>query len=282
MLIHYDVEKINLVLQDFYNATGARIELFNDAFVPISSSQQAICDYCREIQENSRNQSGCTAFDRMLLQKSRESGKTEQAICPFGLLNIVSPIYYNGMVLGYLFFGQMKTQELVASESYAQLPLTSATKIQSVSHLAGILIGHILTENMLGPDADEPLQKAVAHIHANLSQNLSIRQIASQIHVSKNLLYRRFHQKFGCTIGEYINKKRVEQSLDLLTNTNMTMEEISQSVGFSSASYFTRNFKRQMGITPLKYKKQRNQALAATRQTIKTENSPLTNSKAVV
>lgn len=258
MLIHYDVEKINLVLQDFYNATGTRIELFNDAFVPISSSQQAMCDYCRGIQANARHQSSCTAFDRILLQKSRESGKTEQAICPFGLLNIVSPIRYNGVVLGYLFFGQLKTQELVVSDSYAQLPLTSATKIDSISHLASILIGHILAENMLGPDTDEPLQKAVAYIHTNLDQNISIRQLASQIHVSKNLLYRRFHQKFGCTIGEYINKKRVEQSLDLLSNTNMTMEEISQFVGFSSASYYTRNFKKQMGITPLKYKKQRN------------------------
>ena len=256
MLIHYDVEKINLVLRDFYNATGIRIELFNDSFVPISSNQQAMCNYCRDIQENSRNQRGCMDFDRMLLQRSRESGKTEQSICPFGLLNIVSPIRYNGMVLGYLFFGQMKTHARMTSELYAQLPLTSATKIESISHLASILIGHILTENMLGPDTDEPLQKAVAYIHANLNQNLSIRQIASQIHVSKNLLYRRFHQRFGCTIGEYINKKRVEQSLDLLANTNMTMEEISQHVGFSSASYYTRNFKKQMGTTPLKYKKE--------------------------
>lgn len=257
MLIHYDVEKINLVLQDFYNATGARIDLFNDAFVPISCSQQAMCSYCREIQKDSQNHQGCITFDRTLLQKCRSSGKTEHALCPFGLFNIVSPIRYNDMVLGYLFFGQMKTQEgLVKSASYANLPLTPAQKIESISHLASILIGHILTENMLGPEADEPLQKAVAYIHANLNQTLPIRQIAKEIHVSKNLLYHRFHQRFGCTIGEYINKKRVEQSLDLLANTSMTMEEISQYVGFSSASYFTRNFKKQMGITPLKYKRQ--------------------------
>ncbi|MBE6948133.1 MAG: AraC family transcriptional regulator [Ruminococcaceae bacterium] len=258
MLIHYDIDKINLVLQDFYNATGARIDLFNDAFVPISCSQQAMCNYCRDIQKDNRNHQGCIAFDRMLLQKCRTSGKTERDICPFGLFNIVSPIRHNGMVLGYLFFGQMKTQNsLIASQSYADLPLTSPKKIESVSHLASILIGHILAENMLGPDVDEPLQKAVGYIHANLRENLSIRQIADQIHVSKNLLYRRFHQRFGCTVGEYINKKRVEQSLDLLANTNMSMEEISQYVGFSSASYFTRTFKKQMETTPLKYKKQR-------------------------
>ncbi|MBQ3259340.1 MAG: PocR ligand-binding domain-containing protein [Clostridia bacterium] len=267
MLVQYDVQKINKVLHDFYNATGARIDLFSDTFTPISSSQHEICRYCHHIQQDTACKKQCVAFDTKLLQKSKTSRQSEQSTCPFGLLNIVSPIVCNNITIGYLFFGQMKTDHRfpdlqadvpdrkLLQKYYAALPPFDPPKTQSIATLAEILIGHILTENMLKPDSVEILQRATAFINSNLDKDLSIKQISQSINVSKSVLYDKFHARFHCTIGEYISKKRVEKSVDLLTRTNLSVEEISQICGFSSASYYTKVFKQQMGITPLKFKK---------------------------
>jgi AraC-like DNA-binding protein len=68
-------------------------------------------------------------------------------------------------------------------------------------------------------------------------------------------LYSKFHARFHCTVGEYLNQKRLEQSIPLLINTSLSIEEVSQRVGFSSASYYTKLFKQRMGITPLNFRK---------------------------
>ena len=260
MIIHYDIPKINHVLDDFYYATGARIDLVNNEFLPISYSGHEICGYCRGIQQDADSQNRCSAFDRALLQKSCDSRSTQQAVCPFGLTNIVTPVFWEENIIGYIFFGQMKTKsELFEPErlkaEYEALPIFTPPKIQGVSNLAQILIEHILTENMAKPDVSEVLQRAVTFICENLEKDLSVKRISRHINVSKSVLYSKFHARFHCTLGEYINKQRIEKSVELLRNTNLPMEEIAQACGFSSASYFTKTFKKLRGTTPLKFRK---------------------------
>ena len=264
-MIQYDIPKINKVLNDFYTATDARIDLFDNSFTPVSFSQHEICNFCSHIQKDPAYKKACIAFDKMLLEKSKRSQKNQQDYCPFGLLNIVSPIFYNENILGYLFFGQMKTKpgfsenirqsDGLLRKHYDALETFSMEQSQSIANLAQIVIGYILTENMLKPDTSEIVTKAVNFIHSNLSKDLSIKLITQEINVSKSVLYKKFHDRFHCTVGEYINKKRVEMSRELLVTTALSMEEISRQCGFSSASYFTNIFKQHMGITPLKFKK---------------------------
>lgn len=261
MLIHYDIQKINELLHVFYSATGSRVDLFDNSFTPVSYSQHEMCNYCRNIQRDPRCKKACVAFDKTLIEQCKRSQKSEQALCPFGLLNIVSPILYNGTAIGYLFFGQMKTAEAIPDcpadlqADYSALSPFTISQSQSIARLAEIMIGHILTENMLKPDTGEVLQKAVAYIEDNLCKDLSVKELSKGINASKSVLYKKFSARFHCTIGEYINKKRVKRSVELLTTTSLSMEEISQQCGFSSASYFTRIFKEHMGVTPLKFRK---------------------------
>ena len=138
---------------------------------------------------------------------------------------------------------------------YTGISFFESGKIQSVSNIASMLVKHILLENMLKPAFDENIQKAVAYINENLESDLSIRTISKSINVSKSVLYKRFHACFHCTVSEYINIRRVEKSIELLARTDLSIEDISQKVGFSSISYYTKIFKKQKGLPPLKYKK---------------------------
>ena len=59
--------------------------------------------------------------------------------------------------------------------------------------------------------------------------------ISKNTNVSKTSLYKYFRQNFACTVSEYINKKRIEKSVEYLTGTNLSIEEISQKTGFTNA-----------------------------------------------
>ena len=70
---------------------------------------------------------------------------------------------------------------------------------------------------------------------------------------SKTVLYENFRNIFDCTINEYIANKKMEKSVEHLLNTEMSMDEIAQSVGFNSATYYSLVFKKKNGTSPVKF-----------------------------
>ena len=102
---------------------------------------------------------------------------------------------------------------------------------------------------------DKNVQRTASYIEENLDSKLTIKSISRQVNISKTVLYSKFHTYFGCTISEFINIRRIEKSIEFLTKTDLSMDEISLKVGFSSASYYSKIFKKLKGISPLKYKK---------------------------
>lgn len=67
--------------------------------------------------------------------------------------------------------------------------------------------------------------------------------------------FMKFFKSFtGSTFIEYLNTYRLKKACELLLTTNLTVLEISETVGFDNHSYFIRIFKRQYGITPKKYR----------------------------
>ena len=110
MNVNYDFTKIKNTLQDFYNAIGIRIDLLTDDFTSVSYSQKEPVSYCRAVQSTSLGRTPCDHSDAELLRKCRESRKTEVHICHAGLIDVAVPILYGEDILGYILFGQMRTE----------------------------------------------------------------------------------------------------------------------------------------------------------------------------
>ncbi|UOQ87157.1 AraC family transcriptional regulator [Gracilibacillus salinarum] len=79
--------------------------------------------------------------------------------------------------------------------------------------------------------------------------------IAEHLHISKFYLCRFFKKEFGVTIQEYILQRRLFEANRLLTESSLTVHEISEHVGFQSASSFIRRFKERNRVTPNQYRK---------------------------
>ena len=274
MIIHYDIPKISNTLEDFYKATDMNINLLKADFSYVSGrAHRKNTGYCQCIQATEAGKKACRRSDIALLEECKATKKTCVHVCHAGLIDAAAPILYDDEIIGYVIFGEMKVDtDFSALESklsalgldsdvmksyYDEIPAFDPERIESLSNIMVMLTKYLLLENMLQPHFDDRLQRAVGYIHEHLTDDLSILQISKQANISKSVLYKRFHDVFGCTVSEYINEKRIDLSCDLLEKTDLSVEEIAQRVGFSTASYFGEVFKRLKGTTPLKYRKSR-------------------------
>lgn len=83
----------------------------------------------------------------------------------------------------------------------------------------------------------------------------SIDELASRFYMSDAYLCRIFKEVTNYTISEYINLYRIAAGRILLQNERHSMTEIANLLGYDSLTYFERVFKKQMGMTPLQYRK---------------------------
>lgn len=97
------------------------------------------------------------------------------------------------------------------------------------------------------------------HIHRHFGEEIDLAMLAVRAGVSQSQLERRFRQLLGTSPGEYILRVRVNASRELLENTDRTVADIAQAVGFYDNSHFTRSFRRRMSCSPKQYRDQHRQ-----------------------
>ncbi len=98
----------------------------------------------------------------------------------------------------------------------------------------------------------------VEYINDNLDSGLTLEALAKKCFYNPSYFSRLFKNKFNVSLVEYISNKRVEKALQLLTETDMSIKEISTACGFSNRSVFYRAFSKITGKTPTEYRKNNN------------------------
>ena len=100
----------------------------------------------------------------------------------------------------------------------------------------------------------ECARKAAEYLDTNYTHDISVDEIADAIGVSRSFLSRCFKEVHGMTILEYLLGVRMKKALELLDETDLSVNEISAKVGFNNANYFFRKFKEEFGLTPTQYR----------------------------
>lgn len=100
------------------------------------------------------------------------------------------------------------------------------------------------------------LAAAVAeYVRHHLSDPVSTEKIAEKLHFSRTWLSRKFHEETGITLSDFIRIKKTEEAQRLLRYTDKSLKEISVYLGYSSQSHFQTVFKKQLGVTPMQYRR---------------------------
>lgn len=97
--------------------------------------------------------------------------------------------------------------------------------------------------------------KAIDYLETMPSVGKNVSELAEQLGVDRTTLYRAFKGETGQSPHKYIEKLKLERSIELLSSTNMTVAEVSRNSGFSDVKYFIGWFKKKNGVTPGSYRK---------------------------
>ena len=93
-------------------------------------------------------------------------------------------------------------------------------------------------------------------IDANLDNpDLSVELLSSEIGLSRSQLTRKLNSLAGLAPGQFIQNYKLKKAAHLLKTTHLNVSEVAYQTGFSDPKYFSRNFKKLFGVTPIEYRK---------------------------
>jgi len=105
---------------------------------------------------------------------------------------------------------------------------------------------------------DERTHQVIGRLHhyirGHLDGDLSLAKLAEVVYLNPTYLSVLYKQQTGANLSEYIADVRLEKAKELLDTTQMKIHEITDRVGFVTAGYFTRFFKKRLGMTPQEYR----------------------------
>lgn len=114
-----------------------------------------------------------------------------------------------------------------------------------------------ITDILNNKDSDRNsiiIQKCKKFIEENYTADLSLELVAQKYHFNSSYFSNLFKTYTGIGFSEYLLKERIQKATQLLKNTDCQVAKIANTVGFKDATYFNRMFKRELGVTPNKYR----------------------------
>lgn len=260
---------IEEVLHSFHTVSGMNISVLDRDFHTVYMIQSPDDTLCTEIHRNPKAIERCKAHDIEKLSIVKRELKPMLYTCPFGLAEAIVPILRDDVPIGYLFasLGVEKGKEynILSKCSFCRAEKISLliekscnrneNELASFFNILKIMADYLATDNSLTEGSKSIGALVKRYIKYNLSRKLTLPQIAKNLHCSTVTITEHFRREFGITINEYITRKRMELAQQLLLTTDMPLNQIASSSGFSDVEYFSRAFKKYHGESPARWRR---------------------------
>ena len=98
------------------------------------------------------------------------------------------------------------------------------------------------------------VQRAKEYINENYRKDLSLDELSRELDISPYYFSKLFKEETGSNFVEYLTGLRMDQAKVMLKDENLSMKEICAAIGYSDPNYFSRIFKKNVGLTPTEYR----------------------------
>jgi AraC-like DNA-binding protein len=129
-------------------------------------------------------------------------------------------------------------------------------RLQSNPPAPGLLIsGPIASSgNIRGGLPPRALRRIREYVDENIERRISVELLASLANLSVCYFVRAFRQSVGVTPHDYLIRRRVERTMELLSDTDIPLSQIALAAGFADQSHFSRRFRQHVGMSPRDYR----------------------------
>lgn len=274
MDIKYNKEKLREMLKDVYQLLRTPISIFDKDFVYVTSypSNEFLTEYCIIIREDSERYGRCMKSDGEACAKCRESGEGFSYLCHGNVLETITPIRFENLIIGYIIFGQYKTESKEADviryaeengiererflAAYGKLTQLTLEQVEATCNILQSCILKFWLSDAITLSNNELTERIERFICENLGEKITAELLCRNFFISKQQLYRIFRQNFNMTVKEYVLDKKLERAKQLLKSSDFTVTEIAEKTGFPDYNNFIQRFKMTVGKTPLRYRKE--------------------------
>ncbi|MEI7884948.1 MAG: PocR ligand-binding domain-containing protein [Clostridia bacterium] len=276
MQILFDEKLIENLVTQFNIVSKVQTSVFDYNGQAILNSEK--CCFCGDFSCSSEVFSLCGASNTAAFEMVKREQKLYIYRCHAGLMEMVSPIIHEKTIIGYLMIGQFlskdsydeqwKTTEAYISsleinpqplkESFYQLTQLATEEVVAWAEILSAYASYIWLKEYVSIKFDEEFDKISQYISANLADDLISDQIAKDLKISRNSLFRIIKHNSGQTLSNFITEKRILAAKKMLKETNQSINAIAEAVGIEDYNYFTKVFKKIIGKTPSQYRKSSN------------------------
>ncbi len=262
-----DVEQL---LADLHKATGMTVQLSDAQFRSLLCFNDSR-EYCALLHNEPGALEACMRSDLFGFHRVRDTGEPYAYICPFGLSTAIFPIREGNAIVGYLYIGglariekgdegllQCVQAQLGARVEKEQLlkrmkdlPRTDEKRFEALCGMARVCCEYI-EQNALFPMQENSIGAlAERYILQNLHTKITLARICLELHCSKATLTESFRREHGVTVVQFLNEQRLLRAKELLLHSQRPVHLIAQDCGFSGVEYFSAQFKKRYGISPV-------------------------------
>ncbi len=166
----------------------------------------------------------------------------------------LSPIII--ILSGYDDFKYAQQAMRFGARDYVLKPVRSSDILDMVLKFANEITasGQLLHKHVIG-NMNPAVAQAKEYIEENYYEDITLQQVADKVAISAGYLSTLFNQEQKCGFTEYLNQVRVNHACTYLKQNYFKTYEIAYKTGFHDEKYFTRVFRKIVGMTPSEYKK---------------------------
>ena len=264
MLSRDELTRLARLLNHLHLCTGVKFALMDDQGREVYTSSDR-APFCRAIM--SEGSEKCIACDRAHVAEVLRTGKPCRYLCHAGLYEVVSPIQSDDGIIGYIQFGQIYNQDYAdllrermaeysnvldakaLQEALSVLKPMDSAVINAAAMLIQTCITYLLTKKIVLLDKNNFVDELMLYIENNIRSEITVTGLCNYFGISRTSFYDLSSQCLDCSVMQYIKRIRVEKAKKLLQETDLSITEISEQIGFMDYNYFLRVFKKETGIS---------------------------------
>lgn len=271
-MLSYNPEKLQDLLKDFYSLTEIKICIFDSEGNEIAFYPEHLCSFCNYVRTSGKGKQMCLESDKKAFEICKNTGEKFVYNCHLGLIECVSPIVYNGENIGFIMLGQAHGVENsfdkiknkiiaygldldLSQKLYEETVFTPEDKVKAAIHIMEACAGYLYLKRLIVLKEQNLKNKIAKFVKDNIKNKISVDILCTEFYVSRVELYKLFKDYFGCTVADYIKKTRLDYACGMLKDTGFKISVIAAESGISDYNYFTKLFKKEFNITPVKYRK---------------------------